>query len=247
MNVTDLNSEIEEAKRNLGVNGSNHKGTETRAKNTNSAPAYSLTEVDKAAREMLYDKRRAKAFMKRQTPEVLHWLIDAAQEVLPEVKERIEREREEAIAAKKFDLIAELAAKASEIGLSLDEVLSEVKTGKITPPKTAISTAKITTSDGKQRSRKQIAHSENMKKACKVARFKYEIFGREYLWSGMGHLPKPFKCWLAKGNDKEAARVPDTEQIEIPKAYKSNEIPAKFETAAKKLLNTYVREIESKK
>lgn len=180
--------------------------------------------------DILGHKHRAKAFLKTLSVDTLDFLAETAMEVAGNIRQEI-TEKSDKIAEVQ-SLIEQIQAKALDVGLPIEVITQLISTPK---PKT-------------YKKRQTNASELTIETANKlqVMRYKAEIFGREYFWSGCTpKTPKPFKAHLAKGHSKESMLLPEAEWF-VKTGRSDYNIPDEYLASAKTLLARFEREIASK-
>ncbi|KAB0285454.1 H-NS histone family protein [Vibrio fortis] len=177
--------------------------------------------VDEAAKDMLGNLLRAKAFFRRLTLPQLEGFIDAAQEVVNDKKkeeaERIQREAK--VIKKRTEVLNNIQKICDELGITYEEFMGQE----------AI----------------QQHSSDKRAAAMNMVRYRCELFGKEYFWKGVGLPPKVFKAAMAQQSvTKGAFLMPESEHYSfdgkldhsVPSehAEEVEALVAKYEKSAKK-------------
>lgn len=169
--------------------------------------------LDSEVRELLSNKYRTKAFLKRCDKNHLLWLKESVGEVIAmreEAEEALEKEFEKK--RETFDLIASCMEEGNVTMADLNRAFPE-------KPK-AVSKAPS---------------------VAGLVRCKCHIFDAEFLWSGIGTMPKAFLCYMAQGHDIASIVLPEDEWQTLPNRPRSN-IPLKYKAEANNLVDSFKRE-----
>lgn len=73
-----------------------------------------------------------------------------------------------------------------------------------------------------------------------IIRCRCYVFGREYVWSGAGRVPKPFKCFVALGNSFSDTLLPENQWYKKEKEIR-RKILLEFKRKADELERIYSR------
>ncbi|MGI2894592.1 hypothetical protein [Vibrio alginolyticus] len=143
--------------------------------------SFNQHDVDNAAREMLGNLLRAKAFFRRCEISQLESLIDAATQVL-EDKREAEREaarKEAEVAATRAKLFDQITAYCEEFGMTYEQFMG-------TDPVKAL--------------------KENRRaSAMNLVKYKCTFKGKDYYWKGVGIPPKVFRACMQLQSVTKAA------------------------------------------
>lgn len=159
--------------------------------------------------ELLGDLRTAKFYLRKRDIAWLEGVKETIEDVLLKKKEQAQKDSEEREKARKAkeDAINEIKAYM----LSFDVSVNDIAHFKIKGKRGGYGGRPFT-----------IRHH------C-------HIFGRDYYWTGAGKTPKPFLCFVAKGNALESCAL-TPEQYFTTKKRPSISIPGPFQLEAEELL-----------
>ncbi|EMN7237092.1 hypothetical protein BB048_01325 [Vibrio parahaemolyticus] len=144
-------------------------------------------DVDEAAREMLGNLLRAKAFFRRCEQSHLENLIDAASQILADKKQAaIEKEKQQAqLLKKRGEVMDKIQAMCDELGVTYDEFM-----GNAQP--------------------KEVKRSA----AMNLVRYKCTFKGNDYYWKGVGIPPRVFRAAMQEQSVSKAAfLLPEDQQF----------------------------------
>ena len=211
--------ELDEAAKQLNAPGSGYEDKITHQ--TGTVHGIDKDALEMEMRDILFNKLRSRAWIKKQCINGLKSLHEELTRQIEEYEreqERQAREREQ-----QAEALSEIIDKIHLAGFSVASVIDVLQEKAETEEK----------------------ERKSANRATYRAKYKISIFEREYLWAGLGRIPKPYKCFLAKGHDLEKYRLdPDTAPLLHGKQdYSINE---KFDNQVVSLLQKYKREIAPK-
>ncbi|MGZ7642460.1 H-NS family histone-like protein [Vibrio parahaemolyticus] len=183
----------------------------------------SQTKVDEAAREMLGNLLRAKAFFRRCDVNQLKGFIDAAQQVVEDKeKEAIEEaKRQQEIAKKRAALLDNIHGLCEELGLTYEELLGT------DPVKTL--------------------RQGNRSAVMNVVKYECTFKGKTYHWKGTGTPPKVFRAAMQEQSVSKAAfLLPEDKQF-LHEGRLPIEVPEEDEAEVNRLCELYDKSKANKK
>lgn len=182
------------------------------------------SEIDQKARDMLTNKLSARPYFRRCSLADLEKIQECLTEVLEEKRieeqERLERQ------ADKQETLQKIAELMNSEEIDLDDISSFRNPSR------------------KRNVRKRIAADGSSELVTtsrpNIIKYHCHIFDRDYWWNGQGHMPKPFKCHLAKGHTVESIQL-DASEFFVLAGRSYNVIPAEYKQQAQNLLANFIK------